>query len=118
MGLSNLLDPLRQVLEKPFGKDATFGDAILRLRHSYLVHGTFSPRNIEYLVAQTQMRDTSQQEHFAFLVWDLFHEVIVLRLKIIALVTESKISVEAAVLHYLTAVLKPNKEYLTSSVRR
>ena len=107
MGLASILDPIKCVLDQPFGQGMTFGDAIVRLRHSYLVHGTFSPRNVEYLVAQTQMREPSQQMRFASMVWDLFLETILLRLRIVAMLTASNISVKDVVLRYLASVLRP-----------
>lgn len=106
IGLASLLEPIKRILGQPFGEGATFGDAILGFRHSFLVHGTFSPRNVEYLVAQTKMREPSQQMRFSAMVWDLFHETILLRLRIIAMLTASNISVVAVVQRYLVSVLK------------
>jgi hypothetical protein len=110
MGLARFLAPVQIVLNKPFGKDTSFGGAILRLRHSYLVHGNFSPRNIEYLVAQTEIREPAQKQKFVLLVWELFHEVIMLRLNLIGLLTDSDIQIEKVMLTYLESALSSRKQ--------
>jgi hypothetical protein len=51
MGSADLLEPVREVLNEPFG-EITFGETMLNLRHSHLVHGDFSPERIEYLVRE------------------------------------------------------------------
>ena len=104
MGLADLLDRIISLLSQPLTPDISFGDTILRLRHSYLVHGDFSPRRIEYLIAQSEMRSPDQVERFASLIWDLFYEIILLRLRIVALFTHESIRIEPAMLRYLTSV--------------
>jgi|GEM_PF-1034404 hypothetical protein len=104
MGLAALVDPVARILSQPLTPHITLGDTILRLRHSYLVHGDFSPRRIEYLIAQSEMRDPAQNELFATLIWDLFHELILFRLRIMALMTHEGIRVEPAILRYLASV--------------
>ena len=104
MGLAPLLDPILVLLSESLTPKITFGDTILRLRHSYLVHGDFSPRRVEYLIAQSEMRSPEQIERFASLIWDLFYRVILLRLRILALFTHNGIKVEPALMRYLRAV--------------
>ncbi len=104
MGLAQLLDPVNAVLSKPFGNDVTLGDAILRLRHSYLVHGELSPANIEYLVGQTSMRDPRQQALFASLVWQLFHQVIILDLRVVAILSHLRIDIDQLLHRYMTSI--------------
>ena len=87
MGLSILLDPINEILQRDFGDTNSFGDSILKLRHSQLVHGDFSPNKYEYLVTDTHMRDPQQKEIFAQFVWDLFHELLLFDLNILALLT-------------------------------
>lgn len=60
IGLSDLLNPIDKILQKQNG-DKGFGESILLLRHSHLVHGDFSPTRIEYLIDSTQMRNQDQQ---------------------------------------------------------
>lgn len=109
MGVSYVLDPVREVLDRSFGSKLTFGDTILRLRHSYLVHGTFSPTKIEYLVAQTEMRSLAQQLEFSNLAWDLFHQIMILRLRLVALLTATGIEVHQVVVRYMLALLRPKR---------
>jgi hypothetical protein len=104
MGLDSLLDPIAALLSEPLTSQISFGDTILRLRHSYLVHGDFSPRRIEYLIAQSEMRSPEQIERFASLIWDLFYQIILLRLRIIALFTHNALLIEPAMLRYLMSV--------------
>lgn len=100
LGLSSLVEPIKDVLKEPFG-DITFGDAILNLRHSHLVHGDFSPERIEYLVRQTQMRNPMQQERFAQLVWKLFHRLLILNLKILSLMASTGNDIGAVLMRYV-----------------
>jgi len=102
IGLTELLDPINEVLQQPFGKNINFGDTILLLRHSHLVHGDFSPERIEYLNAQTGIRDALQQQRLADLIWDLFYQLILLDLKLIAVLTTSKPNVIEIINLYLT----------------
>lgn len=101
IGLTNLLDPINQALQQPLGKDISFGKTVLLLRHSHLVHGDFSPDRFEYLVARTEMRDPRQQERLASLVWDLFYQLILLDLKIIAILTAANVNFAEVVVRYL-----------------
>jgi hypothetical protein len=103
LGISELLDPIKGVLEEPFG-ETTFGDAIVNLRHSDLVHGDFSPARVEYLVRQTSMRNPMQQERFARLMWRLFHRLIVLHLKLLALLSSSGKTPASAMIGYLRSL--------------
>lgn len=102
--LGHLVDPVIQVLSQPLSPQITFGETILRLRHSYLVHGDFSPRRLEYLIAQSEIRIPDQAERFASLIWDLFYEIILLRLRIISLFTHEHIDVDRAIERYLSSV--------------
>ena len=104
MGLAYLLDPLTVILNQQLTSQITFGDTILRLRHSYLVHGDFSPRRIEYLIAQSQIRRPQQIERFVSLLWDLFYQIIILRLTIVAFFTHEGIHIESAILSYLQSI--------------
>jgi hypothetical protein len=109
-GLSSLLDPIDQVLKQPLAGDFTFGETILLLRHSHLVHGDFSPKRFEYLVAQTEMRDPKQQERLAASVWDLFYQLLLLDLRLIAVLTAIDVHVPELVIRYLESVKKTNKQ--------
>jgi hypothetical protein len=104
MGLDYLLNPMIDLLAQPLTSQISFGETILRLRHSYLVHGDFSPRRIEYLIAQSEMRNPEQIERFGALVWDLFYEIIILRLHILSLFTYHGINVEPALNRYLSSI--------------
>lgn len=106
IGLSHLLEPIKQVLDESFG-DTTFGETILNLRHSDLVHGDFSPARVEYLIRQTKMRLPAQQERFAQLMWILFHRLIVLRLQLTSILLSSGKDPGSAILGYI-ASLEPS----------
>ncbi len=101
MGLSKLLDPIDEILKREFGDNNTFGDSILKLRHSHLVHGDFSPQRYEYLVTDTHMRDPKQKEIFAQFVWDLFHELLLLDLKVIAILAKLNLNMGEIITRYL-----------------
>ena len=100
MGLSILLTPIDGILNRPFGKENTLGDAIRKLRNSQLVHGDFSPGQLESLVADTEMRDPAQQERLAANIWDLFHEILLLDLRITAILTKLNPDIQAIIARY------------------
>lgn len=100
MGLAEILEPIRDILSQPVG-EISFGQTILNLRHSDLVHGDFSPERVEYLIRQTQIRNPKQQEQFAHLIWLLFHRLIILHLKLMALIEASGKDIVAVTIRYL-----------------
>lgn len=100
LDLTELLDPIKNLLDVPFG-DTTLGQAILNNRHIDLVHGDFSPKQVEYLINQTRMRDPRQQELFAQLIWRLFHRLIVLYLKVMSLCSSSGKDMGVVMLRYM-----------------
>ena len=101
MGLDSLLKPINIVLDKPLSHNRSFGDAILLFRHSHLVHGNFSPENIEYLVQQTEMRNPKQQMRLSELIWELFNQLVLLDLQIMATLTALKVDIEVIVIKYM-----------------
>lgn len=100
IGLAHLLTPIKEILDLSFG-DISFGQAILNLRHSDLVHGDFSPERIEYLIRQTNMRNANQQQRFAQLIWKLFHRLLILNLNLLSLVGDIDEDMNNVVIRYL-----------------
>ncbi len=90
LGCDDLLNPIYQILDTSFGT-TTFRETIRRVRNSQFVHGTFSPNDIKKLVKETRIHEIKQQLLFNSLQWRLFHQIVVLRLKIIALLTDANI---------------------------
>lgn len=103
MGLADLLDPVNAILLKKHGKENTLGHTILKLRHSHLVHGDFSPQRFEYLVADTRARDHAQQERLDAGIWDLFPERLLLDLRVIAILTNEKPNIAGIVANYVAS---------------
>jgi len=88
MGLASLLDPIAEVLAKPMN-GMSFGETVRKIRNDFLVHGRFSPDDIATVVARTRMRDLSQVIRLADLIWELFNQSFILKLKLIALLTQA-----------------------------
>jgi hypothetical protein len=109
LSLDDLLDPIKEILEEPFG-EITYGDAILKLRHSDLVHGDFSPERVEYLVEMTEMRNPMQQEHFAELTWRMFHRLLILNLKLMAYLESTGMDAGAVTLRYALAQVERKRK--------
>lgn len=105
LGLENLLIPIKEVLDEMFG-DTTYGEAILNIRHSDLVHGDFSPERIEYLVRKTQMRSPLQQDRFAELTWKFFHRLMIFHLRLLALIASTSLDPGSVAQRYMLT-LKP-----------
>jgi hypothetical protein len=103
LGLSNLLLPVDSILGRRFGRENTFGDAIRKLRNTYLVHGDFSPEQLETLIVDTQMRDPAQQERLAANIWDLFHEVLLIDLRITSILANINPDLSVIIARYATA---------------
>jgi len=110
LGIDNILERIKNVLEKPFGNSFSFGESILKLRHSYLVHGDFSPKRTEYLVTETEMRNPVQQEKFSALLWELFYEVILLRLQVLAYFTNLNVNHEEIIHDYMLEISQGRKK--------
>jgi len=100
MGLSELLNPIKNIFDMAQG-DTTFGNTILNIRHSDLVHGDFSFKRVEYLINQSKVRDSNQHELFNHHIWLLFHNLIVLHLQLNSLVSSSGKDFEKVVYHYV-----------------
>jgi hypothetical protein len=94
MGLANLLDEIRILLDKSMGEDITFGETVRIIRNKFLVHGNFSPEDIAPVVKRTQMRDFNQINRLAQLIWNLFHQSLILKLKLIAVLTASGVDLD------------------------
>ncbi len=100
LGLSDLLDPIQNVLDQAMGNGISFGETVRKFRNDYLVHGRFSPIDIELIAQQSQIRDLRQRIRWVDLMWDLFYQSLLLRLKLIALLTDSGIDFEKLATKY------------------
>ena len=100
MGLSNLLIPIQNILDRPFGKVNTFGDIIRKRRNNQLVHGDFSPKQLEELVTDASMRDPIQQQRLASYLWDLFYEILLLDLCVTAILSKLRPDIGAIISRY------------------
>ncbi len=100
MGLSSLLDPIDTILARHISKENTFRDIVQKRRNWQLVHGDFSPENLEALVIETQMRDPVQQERLAANIWDLFYEILLLDIRITAILTKLNPDIQAIIARY------------------
>ena len=100
MELATLLKPIKNVLDQLLG-EITFGETILNLRHSDLVHGDFSPERVEYLIRQTQLRNPKQREQFAHLIWLFFHKIIIFHLQLLSLIANSGKDIGVVTLRYV-----------------
>lgn len=104
IGLSDLIRPINDIFNSELAPGAKFGDLILKVRHSFLVHGKFSPNATEYIVQQTNLRDPKQQERNTALLWDVFYQLLVFRLRILDIFHEMRIDYDAVVLRYLNQI--------------
>ncbi len=100
MGLASFLGPIKEALDRPLG-DISLGETVLRLRHSDLVHGDFSPTRVEYLIRLTQMRDPNQAAKLSQLLWQFFHRLVFLYLQLLALLADSGQEMGAVTVRYM-----------------
>lgn len=89
MGFDDLLAPVRDVLNKSMDAGVTFGETIRRIRNDFLVHGTFSPADISAVVRVTKLHDRTQILRLTNLIWELFNQSFILKLKLIGILTAS-----------------------------
>jgi hypothetical protein len=94
LGLTQLLDPVYQVLNRSFGKSLNYGETILKNRNKQFVHGSFSPESIKDLVADSDIFDNVQKERFIQNHWDLYNRLILLRLRLLSILTALDVSFE------------------------
>ena len=82
LGLEKLLEPIQKILSRPLGGQWTFGEVVRRLRNKFLVHGDFSIEQLETMIRETEVRKMTNLVRFHDCTWDLFHQVILLDLRI------------------------------------
>lgn len=99
MELGDLLDPIQKTLNSEFG-GKSIGNTILLLRHSMLVHGDHSPENIKYLLSATGWSDKSKQMEASKLLWDLYYDVLLLQLQLLAILTMNQQRLQVAAKNY------------------
>ena len=94
IGLSELLDPIYQVFDRPFGEEKTYGETVLSIRNRHFVHGSFSPGNIRSLVKDSNIFNQGQRVEFLQNHWDLSDKLIVLRLQLISILTHLNVNLD------------------------
>jgi hypothetical protein len=107
MRLSSLLDQIRGVLYKPMEGGISFGETIRKIRNDFLVHGSFSPEDISPIMKMTHLRDMTQRIHLTNLIWELFNQSFILKLKLIALLTASGIDPIELMTRYISKASAP-----------
>jgi len=101
MGLSELLLPIKHILDSPFGGGISLGETIRRIRNKFLVHGTFSPSDISNVVKQTHLQDVGQRLRLTNLIWDLFNQVFILKLQLLSMLTAGNVNISEMVWRYI-----------------
>jgi len=87
MGLEELLKPIYQIFDRPFGGEMSYDQTVLSVRNKGFVHSSFSPENIKKTVKDTHIFDEKQKMLFIQNHWDLFDHLIILRLRLISILT-------------------------------
>ena len=87
MGLSSILEPIKQILDRPMEGNLSFGETIKKIRNDFMVHGTFSPNDVASVINKAKLREQREIIHLSDLIWELFNQSFILELKIIALLT-------------------------------
>lgn len=100
LGLTGLLDHIQDVLDQPIGNGISFGETVRKFHNYWLVHGRFSPIDIEPIAQQSQIRDKSQRIRWVDLMRELFYHSLLLRLRLIAILTASGIDLEKLAAKY------------------
>ncbi len=91
IGLSDLLDPIYEIFERPLGEENSYGETIRKNRNRQFVHGSFSPENIRDLVRDTNIFDERQKLRFLQCHYDLNDQLIILRLKLLSILNHQEI---------------------------
>jgi hypothetical protein len=107
MGLSDLLNQVKTVLDKPMEGGISFGETIRKIRNGFLVHGSFSPDDVATIVKMTQLRDMTQVIHLTNLIWELFNQSFILKLKLIALLTASGVNLDDLMKKFIAKASTP-----------
>ncbi len=94
MQLEGFLEPIYKIFDRAFGENLTYGETILAVRNKQFVHGSFSPENVQRIVKDSHIFDAIQRARFIQNHWDLFDQLIVLRLKLVSIITYSNISID------------------------
>lgn len=94
LGLVELLVPIYKIFDRKFGEELTYGETILAIRNKQFVHGSFSPENIRKIVKDSHIFNDIQRARFINNHWDLFDQLVILRLKLLSLLTSSNLKIE------------------------
>ncbi len=104
LDLGSFITPIYKFLEREYSSDTKLKDIIRQVRNSFLVHGDLSPYNLEDLVTETKMRDVANQAKLTYLLWRLYHLVILVDLKIQAVIKKLEFNPFAIVHDYLSSL--------------
>ena len=107
MGLSPLLNQISYVLCKPMEGGISFGEAVRKIRNNFLVHGSFSPEDISPIMETTRLRDITQRIRLTCLIWELFNQSFILKLKLLSFLTASRIDPIELVKRYISKTSAP-----------
>jgi hypothetical protein len=102
MDMSSLLDQVKAVLVKPMEGGISFGETIRKIRNDFLVHGSFSPDDIASIVKTNQLQDITQRLRLTNLIWELFNQSFILKLRLVAILTASGVNPVELLAHYLS----------------
>lgn len=94
LGLLDLLVPIYKIFDRQFGEKLTYGETILAIRNKQFVHGSFSPDNVRKIVKDSHIFNDIQRARFINNHWDLFDQLVILRLKLLSILTYSNINIE------------------------
>lgn len=94
LGLDAILEPIFRIFDRPFGEEISYGGTILAVRNKGFVHGTFSPENIKRIVKDSHIFSASQRILFIQNHWDLFDQLVILRLRCISILTYLNVDLE------------------------
>ncbi len=94
IGLDDLLDPVYQVFDRPFGEELTYGQTVLSIRNKQFVHGSFSSENIQKTVADSRIFDLKQKMKFLQCHWDVYDKLIILRLQLLSILSLANIRLD------------------------
>ncbi|MCH7663040.1 MAG: hypothetical protein IH859_04120, partial [Chloroflexi bacterium] len=87
IGLDQLVNRIYEIFERKFGDEYTYGETIRQIRNKHIVHGSFSPKNIKELVNDNKIFSLIQQARFVSNHYDLYNQIILLRLRLVSILT-------------------------------
>lgn len=87
IGLSALLNPVIEVIDRPLETGISFGETIKAISTDQFFHGTYWQEDICTILGTTECDGLRQTQKLNLLIWELFNRTFILKLHLMSVLT-------------------------------